>query len=241
MPFTLSHAAAVLPLTRLPVPSSALVVGSISPDLTYFVPGLPGRATTHSPSGVLTVDVPLGLLVFVVWHALLAPPLLHHLLDLRVHVRLGLRWRLAPSRLPALVAGLALGAATHLVWDSFTHSPGFGVDHFGPLAQSWGPLEGYRWAQYASGVFGLAVLAWWALRTARRILPPAYAPPRGSARVALALVGVALLGAAGGALLGRGAGARATVFDAVVAGCAATGALVLLAAVRWHLRRPSRR
>lgn len=38
MPFTGSHPAAVLPLLRWGLIPSALVIGSMSPDLGYFLP-----------------------------------------------------------------------------------------------------------------------------------------------------------------------------------------------------------
>ncbi|MEE2045837.1 DUF4184 family protein, partial [Nocardiopsis tropica] len=38
MPFTLSHVAAVLPLARTRLPPAALVVGSVVPDLPYYLP-----------------------------------------------------------------------------------------------------------------------------------------------------------------------------------------------------------
>lgn len=62
LPFTLSHAAAVLPALRRdgtargPLVASALVAGSFSPDMTYFAAtAFPGAMelgdVTHSPSG----------------------------------------------------------------------------------------------------------------------------------------------------------------------------------------------
>ena len=36
MPFTVSHAAAVLPLQRLGLPLTALMIGSMAPDFGYF-------------------------------------------------------------------------------------------------------------------------------------------------------------------------------------------------------------
>lgn len=80
MPFTPAHAAAVRPLTRWGLPTSALVVGSMAPDFPYYVPGahrvLPGHLT-HSLLGIVTVDVALGLVGFVLWHALVAPLIVH--------------------------------------------------------------------------------------------------------------------------------------------------------------------
>ncbi|MBM0258537.1 DUF4184 family protein [Micromonospora sp. 4G55] len=70
MPFTGSHVAAVLPLTRSAwlVPS---VVGSMVPDLPYYLP-LPVEATlTHSLGRVLGTDMLLGLVVLALRHGLL--------------------------------------------------------------------------------------------------------------------------------------------------------------------------
>ena len=75
MPFTPSHAAAVLPFLGTPLPASALVIGSVAPDLPYYLPvELPWD--THTASAVVTVDLLLGALAWVVWHALLAEPAL---------------------------------------------------------------------------------------------------------------------------------------------------------------------
>ena len=68
MPFTPSHAAAVLPFLRTPLPASALVIGSVAPDLPYYLPvDLPWD--THTASAVVTVDLLLGgliaMLIFV--------------------------------------------------------------------------------------------------------------------------------------------------------------------------------
>ncbi len=85
MPFTLSHAAAVLPAIRrngtarwalLP---SALAAGSFAPDVTYFadtvVPGaMEFGAFTHTAVGVVTVNVAIAAALVAVW-ALLREPL----------------------------------------------------------------------------------------------------------------------------------------------------------------------
>ena len=59
MPFTPSHAAAVLPFLRTPLPASALVAGSVAPDLPYYLPG-DLSWETHSALAVVTTDLLLG-------------------------------------------------------------------------------------------------------------------------------------------------------------------------------------
>lgn len=78
LPFTLSHAAAVLPVVRGDgsgrgrlVPA-VLVAGSFSPDMTYFaasaVPGaMDFGGLTHSFAGVFTVDVVVAWVLVGLW------------------------------------------------------------------------------------------------------------------------------------------------------------------------------
>src|SRR5687767_4268935 len=179
VPFTASHAAAVLPLMRWGLPPSALVIGSMSPDLPYYLPTPMDGATTHSPTGVLGADLLAGLVVFAAWHALLAPFAIA-IAPARLRDRLPRRAtdRAHPAlRAARVVAALVLGAATHVVWDSFTHIGRWGPAHVDWLARTHAGLPGYRWAQYASGLFGAAAIGyslvrWW------RANPPAPAARR---------------------------------------------------------------
>ncbi len=133
MPLTFpSHAAAILPLLRLPgvrrLPASALVIGSTAPDLTYLV-GTYG-ADSHHPLGLLSFCLPAGVVAFLLLEGLLLPvlaPLVVTLLPLRLG-RTGVRV-LGPRPLPhhpagwlAVAAAVLLGAVTHQLWDGFTHA-----------------------------------------------------------------------------------------------------------------------
>lgn len=157
MPFTPSHAAVVLPLGRLGLPTAALVIGSMVPDVPLFLRDPGGYRHTHSWAGVVGVDllgtlVLLALWTFVVRDALvdLAPGRVRERLP--AHARLGLRaWLLAP---PAAV----VGSLSHVAWDAFTHPGRWGVREVAWLQAEHGPLPGYKWAQYVSGVVGLAVV-----------------------------------------------------------------------------------
>lgn len=90
MPFTPSHVAAVLPLARTGLPPAALVVGSVAPDLPYYLPLPVAAATTHGPAG-LWLDVLLGGAVLVVYAYVLRPPL---------HALAGARTRFPRVRAP---------------------------------------------------------------------------------------------------------------------------------------------
>jgi hypothetical protein len=186
VPFTVSHVAAVLPLRGLGgrrgpgMPLAALAAGSMSPDLPYYLPWLidlgAGGALTHSLVGILTVDLLFGAAMWALWLAL--APALYDLVPDVVRER----WPDgAPHRAGVIVvAALLVGAVTHVVWDAFTHVDRFGHTHIGALAATYpspvGELPGYRYLQYASGAFALAVVVWCAWRRPRTPSPPRRSP-----------------------------------------------------------------
>lgn len=187
MPFTLSHPAAVLPLLRRPFSAAALVAGALAPDLPYFARSTPvpvsaqswyepymNATTSHTLLGALTVSLPYAV---ALWGLFL------------------LARRPVGSLLPAPAAGtrppepdgasvllrragwallsLVIGIATHLVWDSFTHSDGYVVMHVPflstPLA---GDLTWARALQHVSTIGGLVIIAVYLWRRRSRLRPP---------------------------------------------------------------------
>jgi hypothetical protein len=139
MSFTFAHPAAVLPLRRycpawLSFP--ALIVGSVSPDLGYLLSGTRVDEIAHEWSGLFLFALPAG--VFTVWalHRLgrlvvpAAPNPFRRVLLPIVEQPLG------PPL--AVVCSVFIGAATHILWDSFTHKEGWAVEHFALLNQPVG-------------------------------------------------------------------------------------------------------
>ncbi|QFG21147.1 DUF4184 family protein [Actinomadura sp. WMMB 499] len=169
MPFTLSHTAAVLPLARGPLVPSALVIGSMAPDIPYFFFAMELRSTTHRAHGVVTVDVLIGLAAFAVWHLLWKRPLAA-LAPARVRRRLPLD---APVRWGWAVPSVAIGAATHVLWDAFTHLNWSFAGELPWLTESLGGVAVYVWLQYISGVAGLAIVLLWLTRWLRKAHAPA--------------------------------------------------------------------
>jgi len=168
MPFTLAHPAAVLPLARrLPRVTvlSALVVGSVVPDFEYLLPIGISRTSSHSIAGLFAFCLPVGFFTYLLYHLLFKRPLAG-LMPPWIAARLpeftksGL-----PQRSGALVGVCLLaGAATHLLWDSFTHATGFMVRNSAALRVTLFTLDGipiapYQLLQHVSTVFGLTVVA----------------------------------------------------------------------------------
>ncbi|MDQ7803193.1 DUF4184 family protein [Amycolatopsis sp. A133] len=192
MPFTLCHPAAVLPLARHPLVPSALVAGSVAPDLFWFLPAPDGfgLSRTHEFTAVLWLDPLLALALLTVFHLLLKRPLL------------ALAPRSLAERLPRhpfgwkrpgwIALSLVLGAATHVGWDAFTHKNGGPAFLRIPLVTG---VDVGRLIQLVSTLAGAAVLAWW-LRRWYRTAPVTPAPPgtRHRKAVAVFLAGGALTG-----------------------------------------------
>jgi hypothetical protein len=188
MPFTVSHIAAVLPAYR-PLARAhlftAAVIGSMVPDFGLLLPDTPARVETHSFEALFTFCLPVGLALYVVTLVLIKPAVLQIVPD-GAYVRLSAADATAPrvSLRGALLAILTLlaGAATHLLWDTFTHENARGVRMF-PVLDEFGPeingysIHLYRWLQYGSSIFGIivvtAALMLW-LRHARAPSPRPY-------------------------------------------------------------------
>jgi hypothetical protein len=184
VPYPFAHPAAVLPLIgpmgRFAVPS-ALVLGSIVPDFWYFIPSV-SRLDSHSPAALLWFCLPIGLLLYVLFHLLLKEPLIA-LLSPRLGGFTSPGLPAAPWR--AVIISLLAGALTHIVWDALTHSN----DH---------AVHGRNWLQHASTALGTAVLGWWIWRKLRRApTSEARGPlsPFARAWIALALVAATAIAA----------------------------------------------
>ena len=169
MAFTLAHPAAVIPLTRLfkgRVVTSALVIGSMVPDLPRFVPCGVTRADSHSLLGVLLFSVPAGLVLLSVFHRWIKRPLIQTLppnIQNALMPYSDLYWLFPHYRISAVFVSLVLGVLTHLAWDEFTHHHTFLVTHVAILRASLVEIGGlhlrtYKFIQYASSVAGLFFL-----------------------------------------------------------------------------------
>lgn len=216
MPFTFSHPAAVLPLRRLRfLQTVPLIVGSVAPDLPYFVPArfMTVRFSrvmweTHTPLGTLWLDIPIGIAVLLFAYLLRGP--LTALMTPRARA-LCLesieRLKSTPWRWLWAILSIYVGSWTHLAWDSFTHENGWMVKRIAALSAPV-TIGGYTGTmchvlQYVSSVVGLLILAIWYLRLptpANESPHTTVVPPAGRAlllllvTVAAAAVGVYIAG-----------------------------------------------
>jgi Domain of unknown function (DUF4184) len=169
MPFTPSHAIVALPFVRTPLVPAAIAIGAMAPDLPLFTRGLIVDYSVTHDLRWLPVTVLLSLALLLLWRMVLRPAC--RLLAPRfLGARLPQEWDRGPRAVLAetfgtvaraflLVLALALGVVTHVLWDAFTHEGRAGLSLIPALDEQWGPLLGYKWLQYGSGIGGLLVLA----------------------------------------------------------------------------------
>ncbi len=175
MPFTLSHAAAVLPAVRTDgsgrgrlVPA-ALVAGSFAPDMTYYAASVVSGAMefgefTHSFAGVFTLDVLVAWALVGLW-LLVREPLVALLPPARqgrvaTLSRCGTpRARVRPASAAWWYVSAALGALTHVVWDAFTHLDRWGMRMFPVLGEKVAGSPLYWYLQYGGSAVAAVVIA----------------------------------------------------------------------------------
>ena len=131
MPFPLAHPAAVLPLKRccpraLSLP--ALIIGSVSPDASYLFSPWEMSKFAHKFLGSLGFCLPAALVMLALFYALRKPVV--EALPPAYKRALQPLCRRAPGPVGVLLLSLMLGIWTHLVWDSFTHTEGWLVQHW---------------------------------------------------------------------------------------------------------------
>jgi hypothetical protein len=185
LPFTLSHAAAVLPAVRTDgsgrgrlVPA-VLVAGSFAPDMTYYAASvLPGAMefgdVTHSFPGVFTVDVLVAWALVGLWLLLREPSvaLLPRARQGRVAtlVRCGApRARVRPSLVAWWYGSAVLGALTHVVWDAFTHLDRWGMRVLPVLGREVAGSPLYWYLQYGGSAVAAVVIIVFVARALRRM------------------------------------------------------------------------
>jgi len=208
MPFTVSHAAAVLPLRKLNLISSAFIVGSMAPDLPYIIGNTEYRDLGHRFPGLVVFTLPASLLALWLFHNVIKRPVIELLptgMQERIHHQTGEFKFLPASRFLAILGSMSLGILSHVVWDSFTH----------PYTWPWRQfvwlrsfvhvpfvhhrLQVFAALQYSSTIIGMLALAIWVALWYRRSAPGVRVPPNSprQSRFGLAVAMVVLAAIAG--------------------------------------------
>ncbi|WP_162052602.1 DUF4184 family protein [Pontibacter pamirensis] len=172
MPFTFSHPAIVLPFKAIKpawFSTTGLVVGSIAPDLVYFLKMGGSADFGHTLAGVIILDLPLSFLLAIAFHLWVRNILILHLpapLDKKHSDYLNFDFLLYLKKHWLLFfLSVAIGVFSHLFWDDFSKPDGF-VYYFAPAFFSQkihvGPLDMqlYTLIERTGSAVGLAFLVW---------------------------------------------------------------------------------
>jgi hypothetical protein len=180
MPFTFSHPAIVLPLTkaRLNLSATGLIIGSLMPDFEYFIRMMDKTRYSHTLFGIFWFDLPLTLLVSFIYHHVVRNSLFDNLpsfLKDRFAIYKKFNWsRYFAKNWAFVLVSIIIGSASHILWDGVTHHTMFYVkqaDLSTMMKIGTINLAGYKFLQLASSIAGgLAVI--YSIFSLRRIHQP---------------------------------------------------------------------
>ncbi len=167
MPFTFSHPAIVLPFNYLSkkwISLTALVIGSMVPDFEYFLRLKVASYYSHTWTGLFWFDPPLALFLLVIYNNIVKNKLIDHL-PAFLNSRLS-KFKISSSfyfkNAVIVVVCILIGAASHIFWDSFTHSGGYFVTHILFLTRqiniSHYHIQTYKILQHLSTLAGTAII-----------------------------------------------------------------------------------
>jgi Domain of unknown function (DUF4184) len=206
MPFTVSHAAAVLPFRRARLTWSALVIGSFGPDFEYFLRMTYTSRAWHSYPDVVIYCFPFTILAFFIYHAFIERPavaLLPNSFQRRIAIASYVPHNFLDASL--ILLSLALGIATHVLWDSFTHAFSWPWEHIALLRQEiylphMREMHGFELLQFISSLSGLLILGVWIVLWRRNTPAKRYAveglPPGQRIAICLMIACIAMIGGA---------------------------------------------
>ena len=160
MPFTFSHAAIVLPfLKNKRVSATGLLIGTFAPDLEFFFRMRMQSEISHKLPGVFLIDLPLSILVVLLFHQIIKKPLLTNLplfFQQRLETLKHSDWLSFFNKNKTTVFfSFFVGVFTHLIWDSMTHWDGYLVLRSTFLNQKISHVACYDILQYLSSLIGL--------------------------------------------------------------------------------------
>lgn len=169
MPFTFSHPAIVLPLSFLPkkwVSLTALVIGSLMPDLEAYVRFSSQKVHSHTWAALFWFCIPVGFILSLLYHLLVRDPFINNLppfLNKKLSPFRHFNWLhyLKKNWLVVIVSFL-IGGASHLLWDSFSHYDGL-LQYLNPALTGNTVIWGYNieipyLIQYLNSIIGLLII-----------------------------------------------------------------------------------
>ncbi len=177
MPFTFSHPAIIVPLSRskkLPLSFTGLIAGSMVPDFEFFLRMKVSENISHHWLGIFLFDLPLGVILCFLFHNTVRNLLFENLpLYYSVHLEnfKGFNWNIYihRNRFKVLIS-VFIGTLTHIFWDAFTHVDGYFTERMPLLAEN-AFLLGLKVPVYLILQIGSSVWGLWVVHSFIKKLP----------------------------------------------------------------------
>jgi len=136
------------------------------PDFEYFLRMKVKSIYSHTWSGLFWFDLPLSIIVLVIYQLLIKDGLIEHLptslFNRFVKFKGSERSFLSVGILIITIFSLLIGSLTHILWDGFTHPAGYFVLLIPNLSYNFNlgghNIAAYKIVQHVSTVIGLGVI-----------------------------------------------------------------------------------
>ncbi|WP_309742273.1 DUF4184 family protein [Chamaesiphon sp. OTE_20_metabat_361] len=169
MPFTFAHPIAAAPIwlgskRKLDLPS--LIIGSMIPDIEYFLSLQPVKTIGHTFTGILLQGIPYSIALLLISRYILMRPCLA-LLPPRLARHLPLPtsyFSLKSLYLLNVIGSIIIGASSHLIWDFFIHRTKSVVNHSQRIQAHFSEASMYQLFHLGSTAIGLIAIVIWLLK-----------------------------------------------------------------------------
>lgn len=166
MPFTFAHPSIVLPLKSKYFNLSGLILGSMAPDIIYFVLFSPSSNLGHTLLGFILFNLPMCFLLNYLFYKyiqeLFILTLPNFISAKYIYMIRSKNRLLNKTDILRFSYSSLIGMSTHVLWDDFTHSTGFFVKNIDLLRQNITlfniDIPFYKILQHGSTIIGFLII-----------------------------------------------------------------------------------
>lgn len=199
MPFTLAHPSIVLPFKSRYL-NMTLILGSMAPDIIYFVLFSPSSTLGHSFWGSILFNLPICFLLNYLFYKYIQDVFIYTLPNFisSRYMYLSKNKNIIPNKIDTIIFTYSclIGMGTHVFWDAFTHKEGYFVKNIGLLRDNIilfdMNIPVYKMMQHGSTLIGFLIIGVYIWMNRDRIKRPYYLSIN-KKKTFMSIVGLALV------------------------------------------------